>query len=306
MPGCQELSYYKQAMKGQYRLVKGKKPIPEILGDNSIDPVLKRKLMLIMEIREFAETELALPVEDNYFHYVDLKRAYVAWNVFACPPLSLKSKQWCFPVVGCMTYRGYFVEDTARAYADDLRKENLDVYVGGVPAYSTLGWFKDPVTNVILRRSDERLAELIFHELAHQIFYVPDDTGFNESFATAVAHEGTQRWLKRENRESAILKIKKDRQRHKAFVEMVLMHRDRLETVYRSESSDALKLKQKEKVIIELKEQYRVFKSEWNNYTGYDRWINQPINNAQLNTISTYYDHVPAFVNLLKINVDKN
>lgn len=299
LPGCQ-LSYYKQAMKGQYGLVKGKQPIPQLLMDSSIDPALKQKLTHVMEIREFAETELALPVEENYLHYVDLQRDYVVWNVFACPPLSLTSKKWCFPVVGCMTYRGYFVEEAAKTYAGSLREENLDVYVGGVPAYSTLGWFKDPLTNVILRRSNERLAELIFHELAHQILYVKDDTAFNESFATAVAHEGIRRWLKLQNRENAVVQVEQGRRRHKAFVTMVLAHRDQLGAVYRSDLSDDLKLKQKQKIIAELKDQYQVFKSEWNNYTGYDRWIDQPINNAQLNTISTYYDHVPAFINLLK------
>ncbi len=299
--GCSAASYYGQAIRGQCQLIFQKKSIPEILEDRSIAPDLAKKLNIVLDIRKFANTELKLPVKNNYLHYVDLKRSYVVWNVFACPPLSLTPKSWYYPIVGRMTYRGFFKEEMAKAYAEILIKEGLDVYVGGVPAYSTLGWFKDPITNVILRRSDERIAELIFHELAHQVLYLSDDTAFNESFATAVAHEGMRRWFDKQKKDAVFHRVKDARQRHQAFVALVLEYRNRLEDMYASSERDDQKLKIKKEIIFELKEQYyKVFKTKWDGYKGYDYWFNQPINNAQLSTISTYHDFVPAFLHLLK------
>ncbi len=303
LTGCSTFSYYTQAVEGQCQLMLQKKPIPDMLAKGELTPSLAQKLNLVLDIRKFAETELKLPVKDSYLHYVDLKRPYVVWNVFACPPLSLTPKSWYYPVVGRLTYRGFFMEDMAKAYAEKLSRKGLDVYVGGVPAYSTLGWFNDPVTNVMLQRKNERLAELIFHELAHQVLYLSGDTAFNESFATAVAEEGVKQWLEGHASESGnVNDITAGRKRHQAFVALVLEYRGRLEKLYASSVSDDIKLAKKKEIIQVLKKQYQILRNKWQGYSGYDDWFSLPINNAQLSTISTYHDFVPAFLKMLTEN----
>lgn len=303
LTGCSTLSYYTQAINGQCQLMFQKESIPDMLEKGGLDPLLAEKLKLVLDIRKFAETDLKLPAKGSYLYYVDLKRSYVVWNVFACPPLSLTPKSWYYPVVGRLTYRGFFKEDMATAYAEKLFGEGLDVYVGGVPAYSTLGWFDDPVTNVIIKRKEERLAELIFHELAHQVLYLSGDTAFNESFATAVAEEGVKRWFGRyASDDRSFNDIVEDRKRHQAFIALALEYRGKLEKLYASSVSDDIKLKKKKEIIEALKNAYQILKKQWQGYSGYDHWFSRPINNAQLSTVSTYHDFVPAFRKMLAEN----
>lgn len=299
--GCQTFSYYGQAIRGQYQMVSDRKPITELIAADSTEEKLKDKFELILELRKFAESNLALKTDGHYLNYVDLHRSNVVWNVYAAEELSLKPKTWWYPIVGKLTYRGYFNEADAEKTAAKLRKENYDVYIGGVDAYSTLGWFKDPVLNTFVNSSDRRLASLIFHELAHQRLFVAGDTEFNEAFATAVGEEGVRRWARAKNDPTLLDKLEKDRGRRKQFVELVLQTRNALKATYDSSQSIEQKRAQKAKILAGLRRNYEELKrTEWNGFDGYDEWFAGPLNNAQLNTISTYYNLVPAFTQLIE------
>jgi predicted aminopeptidase len=184
--GCQSLAYYTQAIGGHLKVLSRARPVPEWLADPSTPPELKQRLETARRIREFASTHLKLPENNSYAAYAELNRSYVVWNVFAAPEFSVEPKNECFPFIGCVSYRGFYSEGDARRHAAKLREAGYDVYVGGVPAYSTLGWSDDPLLSTFIGYSDAQLARLVFHELAHQLVYVRDDTTFNESFAVAV------------------------------------------------------------------------------------------------------------------------
>src|SRR6266403_163267 len=194
--GCQTLSFYGQAIKGQYQLLAHRQPIEKLIADSSTPAQLKNQLELVQKLRAFADKELKLPVDGHYTKYVDVHRPFVVWNVEAAPEFSLEPKSWWYPLVGSLEYRGYFSESGARDYAERLRKRGYDVYVGGATAYSTLGWFKDPILNTFVFESEGDLAETIFHELGHQRVFASGDTDFNEAFATTVGQEGARRWLR--------------------------------------------------------------------------------------------------------------
>src|SRR3954465_2418144 len=198
--GCETLSYYKQAIGGQLEILHAARPIDTWLADPGTPAALRERLQLAQRIRGFASTQLALPDNASYASYAELGRAYVVWNVFAAPRLSVEPKKECFPFTGCVSYRGFFSEEDARRHVEGLQAEGYDVYVGGVVAYSTLGWFNDPLLSTFIRYPEAQLARLVFHELAHQVVYAHDDTAFNESFAVAVEEEGVKRWLQAEGR----------------------------------------------------------------------------------------------------------
>ncbi len=197
LSGCSNLAYYSQAIAGHWQLLHQRRPVDEVLADPATPPVLRQRLETARRLRDFASTELALPDNGSYRSYADLQRPYVVMNVFAAPELSLQLREWCFLVVGCVYYRGYFDADTARQFAATLHARGDDVYLAGIPAYSTLSWFDDPLLNTFVNWPTARLAELMFHELAHQRLFVAGDTDFNEAFATAVGHLGTRHWLAR-------------------------------------------------------------------------------------------------------------
>lgn len=298
--GCQTFSYYGQAIRGQYQMVSDRQPIEKLIAADSTEEKLKDKFELILELRKFAESDLDLHTDGHYLNYVDLHRSNVVWNVYAAEELSLKPKTWWYPIVGKLTYRGYFNEAAAQKTAAKLRKDNYDVYVGGVDAYSTLGWFKDPVLNTFVNSSDRRLASLIFHELAHQRVFVAGDTEFNEAFATAVGEEGVRRWAKAKNDPSLLEKLEKDGARRKQFIELVLETRNKLKANYESSRTVEQKRAQKSEILSDLRSKYeRTKHNEWGGFAGYDEWFAGPLNNAQLNTVSTYYNLVPAFHQLI-------
>jgi predicted aminopeptidase len=298
--GCQSVSYYSQAIDGQLNIMMNRQPISELLDDPLTPENLKNRLSLVLEIREFAQNKLHLPAENHYLSYVDLNRPYVVWNVFAAPEFSLTPKTWCYPVVGCVAYRGYFSEEAAHRYANGLRKRNYDVYVGGAIAYSTLGWFDDPVLSTIMYLSETESVSLIFHELAHQILYIPDDTAFNESFATAVEQEGMRRWLiTKGDPETYNLFIVKY-QRHRQFVDLIMNYRRQLESLYQSNLQTPEKKGQKAVLFNQLKRDYETLKNEWNGASGYDSWFRQALNNAKLVSVLTYQDFVPAFRKMMQ------
>jgi predicted aminopeptidase len=299
--GCQGLSFYRQAIAGEYQILAHQTPIRDLLADPKTPPKLKAKFEQVMKIRRFAAEELKLPADGAYVKYADLHRPYVVWNVNVAPALSLEPKTWWFPVVGRASYRGYFDEAGARLYAARWGKQGWDVYVDGVEAYSTLGWFHDPLMSTFIFEPEADLAELIFHELGHQRLFINGDTDFNEAFATEVAAEGLRRWFAA----SSNLKAYEERQASLAheeqFVHLVMDTRQELEAVYGDGRwPDSEKLRRKEEIIERLRARYAAVKQTWGGETGYDEWFAEPINNAKLNTVSAYYDLVPAFQGLLR------
>lgn len=300
---CESLSFYSQAIRGQLSILGKRENIQKLIADPATDAALKQQLSSILEIREFAEIKLALPVEKNYASYVDLGRPFVVWNVFAAPEFSMTAQDWCYPVAGCVTYRGYFSEENALDYATSLRQKGLDVYVGGVAAYSTLGWFADPVLNTIINRDEHRLASLIFHELAHQRVYIPGDTIFNESFATAVELEGLKRWLEKTGdvAEADLLftQANLEQRYRREFVSLVQNVIPLLEEVYNSGLPKDVMRAEKTALINKLRQDYRQLRQGWQGYSAYDAWFEGDINNAKLKTVATYFNKVPAFEALL-------
>lgn len=304
LSGCQALSYYRQAIAGEYEILAHQQPIPGLITDPKTAPALKVKFEQVLEIRAFAEENLKLPTDDQYLKYVDLHRPYVVWNVNVAPALSLTPKTWWFPVVGRASYRGYFVESQARRYSEVFAKQGWDVYVDGIETYSTLGWFHDPILNTFINEPESYLAEVIFHELTHQRLFVAGDTDFNESLATAVSEEGVRRWCQTSNRQAAYERYQKNLAHEKDFAQLVMAARDRLKAVYKDpQLADAAKLERKNQIIAQLRADYSALKKQWGGKeSGYDHWFAQPINNAKLNTVSAYFDLVPCFQAMLRAN----
>jgi predicted aminopeptidase len=297
--GCSQLSYYVQAAHGQFSLLSEAKPIDDWLSDPAVGDKLKVKLKTVKEIRQFAARELSLPDNDTFRTYADLKRPYVLWNVVATPELDLEPMQWCFPVAGCVNYRGYYSREEAQAYAAELRAEHYDVQVGGVPAYSTLGFFKDPVLSTFIQYPEGELARLVFHELAHQVVYAAGDSRFNESFAVAVEEAGVERWMQKYGDEKMRKTYAEYEGRKQDFLALLQKCRQELEDIYASRLSDNDKRKRKAEVFQQLKDEYQTLKASWNGYSGYDRWFAEPLSNAHLSAIATYQDFVPGFRALL-------
>jgi predicted aminopeptidase len=296
---CQSVSYYGQAIDGHAEIMQNRKPISDLIEAPDTPATLRKKLIYIQTIREFAENQLHLPVDDHYQSYVELNRPYVVWNVFAAPEFSLAPKTWCFPVVGCVAYRGYFSEQDARRFGDSLKQEGYDVFIGGAIAYSTLGWFDDPVLSTFLNLSAPDAAALIFHELAHGILYVQNDTAFNESFATAVEQEGLRRWQSSKNDlkgyENWLLKS----QRRQRFISLVSKYRAKLAHVYQGSLSLTQKRDQKANLFNQMRSEFLDLKSDQRAMAVYDAWFSRPLNNAQLISVSTYHSWVPAFHKIL-------
>ncbi len=297
--GCAKLGYYTQAIGGQLEILSKRQPIETLLEDPKTDAQLRSQLAAVLAMRAFASNDLALPDNKSYRTYVDLKRQYAVWNVFAAPELSLTPLQWCFVVVGCINYRGYFSPAGADKFADKLRQQGYDVYVGGVTAYSTLGWFRDPVLNTMLRNSETDVAALIFHELAHQRVYLRDDTVFNESFAVTVEREGVKRWLARSGSQEQFQRYLVRKQRHEQFVDLVMRFRQRLIELYATTKPEAEKRRIKANLFTELRADYVRLKQSWNEYEGYDEWFARDLNNAHLVPLGLYHEYVPAFHALL-------
>ena len=283
--GCQSLAYYTQAIGGHLRVLAKARPVEDWLADPATPPELKVRLQTARRIREFASQELKLPDNKSYFAYADLERPFVVWNVFAAPELSVEPKAECFPFTGCVSYRGFYSEDEARKHAARLREAGYDVYVGGVPAYSTLGWFDDPLLSTFIRYPDAQLARLIFHELAHQLVYKKGDTTFNESFAVTVEEEGVRRWLEHEKRTGELEAFQAAQARKREAAQRVAQARERLAALYRMDLSDEQKLEHKRLEWQRLRERYPALPEE--------------PNNAFLASVALYTELVPSFERLL-------
>ncbi|MBT4521019.1 MAG: aminopeptidase [Halieaceae bacterium] len=299
LAGCDSLGYYSQAAAGQLSLLSGRQPIAEILEQPDTLPELKTQLALVQQLREFAKRELLLPVGGQYSHYVALDRDFVVWNVFAAEPLSFQPRTWCYPIAGCVGYRGYFSEEKARNTAAMMDAQGLDTYVGGVAAYSTLGWLDDPVLSSFIYREEARLADLIFHELAHRMLYIPGDTLFNESFATAVASEGVRRWMLQRGEADYFTRYKRRGQQRRDFIGLLGQYREKLAVVYNSAASEADKYRRKGQLIDRMREDYQAMQQRSGGTLPYTNWITAPINNAKLNSVAFYHDLVPGLEAIL-------
>ena len=300
LSSCSSLSYYTQAAQGQLELLTDSRPIDDWLADPATNSKLRHRLEAARQIRRYAIHELKLPDNGSYTNFTNIKRPYVLWNVVATPELSLKPMQWCFPVAGCVNYRGYYSKHEAQAYANQLRKQGHDVEVGGVSAYSTLGWFSDPLVSTFINYPDAELARLIFHELAHQVVYVPGDSKFNESFASAVEQAGVEGWLERFGNPAMSEAFERYSARKKDFMALLVRYRGELEKNYASDRSVDEKRATKARLFLALKDDYQVLKANWGGYAGYDRFFAEPLSNAHLASIATYNDFVPAFRALLR------
>jgi predicted aminopeptidase len=273
--------------------------IAEAISSPDTPPALRSRLTRVVEIREFASAELALPDNGSYRAYADLGRPYVVWNVFAAPEFSVEPLQSCFIFAGCVTYRGFYDEAEARRHAEDLRRQGYDVHVGGVPAYSTLGWFDDPVLSSFVNYPEPEVARMIFHELAHQVTYVKDDSTFNESFAVAVEQEGVRRWLERHGTEQQIDAWRSLRERREQFVALLKRYQSRLRSFYAEQLPLDARRAGKKALFDEMQSDYQALKTSWGGFAGYDRFFARGPNNALLASVSTYTERVPAFTAML-------
>lgn len=298
LSSCANLGYYLHCATGHLGVMLKCEPIPELLDDPEIPPALKGQLQMVLSVRDFATSELGLPDNGSYRSYGDLGRPYVIWNIVAAPEFSLEPVQWCFPVAGCVSYRGYYKREQAEKFAEGLRREGKEVYLYGVPAYSTLNWFDDPVLNTFLGRSEPHLAGMIFHELAHQQLYVKGDSPFNEAFATTVEIEGVRRWLEHTGNPDGMTDYQEYFLRNEAVRRILGEVRSELAALYAGSQSEAVMRREKETIIAKGRERYKELKKSWGGYKGYDDLMTN-LNNARLSSMSTYHDLVPAFQRLL-------
>ena len=301
--GCSTLGYYAQAVNGHLDLLQRARPAAEVMAAADTTPALRERLALSQRMRGFAVTELKLPDNNSYRRYSDLGRSAAVWNVVATPELELALKTWCFPVLGCVGYRGYYSRQAADALAAELQQQGYETRVYGVPAYSTLGYSNwaggDPLLNTFINWPDAELAKLIFHELAHQVAYADDDTTFNESFATAVERIGGRRWLELQPQgEEALRQLAQHEHRQQDFRELTQRYRSQLQALYGSGSSDEDKRRRKAELMSRLRAEYAVLKAErWAGYAGYDSWF-ASANNAFFAVLAAYNDLVPEFERL--------
>jgi predicted aminopeptidase len=293
LSGC----YYVQAARGQLEVMQRSEPIAELVGAPGTPSDLAQRLRLIERAREFSITDLGLPDNDSYRNYADLERDFVVWNVFAAPEFSTRPKEWCFPVAGCVGYRGYFSEEAARRKADRLRGAGLDVAVGGVPAYSTLGRFDDPVLSTMLSRHDTDLVAMLFHELAHQQLYVKGDTAFNESFATMVEEAGIERWLQAHGSDGDFAAYRQRRLFREQVIGLVESARAELNVLYRSRVAPGEMRKRKANRLAELAADLRATFEEAGHRVP--DWVEDDLNNARLASMALYHGRVPEFRALL-------
>ncbi|MGU9956491.1 MAG: aminopeptidase [Arenicellales bacterium WSBS_2016_MAG_OTU3] len=299
LSACSTVSYYAQSISGQMEIIRKREPIDELINAQATKPSLKEKLKLVRDIRRFASEQLGLPDNKSYKTYTDIKRLHVVWNVFAAPELSISPVSWCFPIAGCVSYRGYFKHEDAISYEQKLKEENYDTFVGGVPAYSTLGWFDDPLLSTVIDYPEADLAGLIFHELAHQVLYVKDDTEFNESFATAVELEGVKRWFQSKNQPEVYAQYLQYLAREQQVTDLILEVQYRLSEIYNLDQFEDRKRRIKRKLLMDLKQDYATLTSQWPSPKPYAGWFSLELNNAMLVVVAAYNRWVPAFQLLL-------
>jgi predicted aminopeptidase len=295
LQGC----YVTQAARGQMKVLNAREPISDVLQDPAAPADLKQRLETVRTAREFASRELGLPNNKSYTSYADLGREYVVWNVVATPEFSVEPREWCFPIVGCVAYRGYFNERKAAEFAAKLRAQGLEAIVDGVPAYSTLGKFNDPILSTMLSYGDDELASIIFHELSHQVVYIPDDTSFNEAFAVTVEEEGLARWLKARGREADLTRHLQRRQREAQAMRLISQYRGQLDTLYGSGLAPADMRRRKAEVFAAMVDELEALDAHFGMKSRLAAELAVAPNNARLASLATYYECVPGFQRVL-------
>jgi predicted aminopeptidase len=300
--GCTAISYYAQSLEGHVEIMAARRNVGRLIADPSTPKALRAQLTSARAIRQFATDELGLPDNNSYRSYADIHRDAVTWAVYAAPEFSLTPNVWCFPVFGCVPYRGYFAKQAAIDMALELKRQGLDVYVTGITAYSTLGWSSDPLLSTMLGNDDTYLASLVFHELAHQRFYVNDDTAFNEAFAVAVETSGVRKWLRASGDMAGLRRYESGRTRSAELLVLVRQTSDELGAIYGTPDTAAHKRAAKAAAIDRLRMRYRKLRNgRWGGYGRYDGWFDSPINNAKLAANYVYTDEVPAFLRLFDL-----
>jgi predicted aminopeptidase len=299
LPSCQTCRFYGQAISGQLEILRESRPNPQVCKDSATSPALRRQLAAVERIRRFASDHLSLPGSASYGKYADLKRKHVVWVLYAAPEFSLHAKTWHYPAIGEMDYRGYFREQDSVALSSQLKREGYDVFIGGVDAYSTLGWFHDPVLNTFVNYPDIDLAETIFHELTHRKVFHSGDTVFNESLANTVAEEGVKRWLQHEGRTADLRKYAERLVRRREFYREIDRSRWNLEALYASGQSAPTMRQKKVAILANLRDQFRELRRRWGGH-GLESWLKEDINNGHIVSLKIYAEQMPAFEKLLK------
>lgn len=299
LSGCGTL-YLAQAARGQLQVMRERQPIDRVLADERTPATLRARLEEVRAARDFASRELALPDNASYRSYADIGRPFVVWNVVAAPEFSIQPRKWCFPIAGCVAYRGYFIEEQAKSFAARLRARGFDVTVGGVPAYSTLGRTADPVLNTMMGYGDTEIAAIIFHELSHQLVYVAGDSAFNEAFATTVEQAGLRKWLEARGRPSELQRYATLKRYQDEYVDLFSRYRSRLARLYASRIAPAAMREKKQEIFAELTAEIRLVEAQQGTPSPYSVWLKDGLNNAQLASVATYYDCVPGFERLLQ------
>ena len=302
LSGCASVAYVGQAAHGEWQLLHARRPIARVIANPATTPALRARLQLVQDARQFAVTDLKLPDNRSYRSYTDLHRPFVVWTVVAAPEFSVRPLRWCFPISGCVSYRGYFKERRARAFAAKLSARGDDVQVDGVTAFSTLGHFADPVLSSMLRYGDLDLAGTIFHELAHQLIYVPGDSEFDESFAVTVQEEGLSRWLAARGRSAELAGYLREQQLDDQIDALFAAGRAQLSRLYADPMPASLERARKRAILTQVGERIRMLESQEHLDSGYDDWIKRGLNNASLASVGTYSDCVPGFEQLLRDN----
>jgi predicted aminopeptidase len=293
LSGC-AVPFYWQAIGGQLELLRKRTPIEKLVDDPAVDSALRAKLSSVAAIRRFAVDELHLPDNKSYTTYVALDRSYVVWNVVAAKEFSADPERWCFPFAGCVAYRGFFARDKAERFQAELAADGLDTYSGGSSAYSTLGYFADPVLSTMINGGEQYVASLLFHELAHQKLYIKGDSEFSEAYATTIEEYGTERWLMAHGTPADIDRYRQRRQRGVDFGQLIAAQQARLREIYARGDPPEAKRSAKRVAFETLQSDYAALKSRWGGNAEYDAWFAQPLNNATLAAVATYTRWVPV------------
>jgi predicted aminopeptidase len=300
LSGCATVDYYAQTVSGHFDLMGRSRSIAELVADPATDEKLKQRLELVTAIRDYASSHLFLPDNDSYRSYADLQRDAVVWSLVATEEFSIQPQQWCYPIIGCASYRGYFSSADAEKQGAELKEQGKDVAVAAIPAYSTLGWFDDPLPSTVIHWPEARLAGLIFHELAHQQLYVADDSAFNEAFAMTVERVGVERWFRQQGDVEGEQAWRRMERTEREFIALILDSRQRLQQLYARSLPEAEMRAGKMAEFDRLQAEYSRRRAAWGNNPGLDRWFNRELNNAHLALIATYEQWVPALQELLE------
>lgn len=294
--GCATFGYYAQAVGGQLELTRSSRPVDALLADPQTPPELRERLLLAGEVAGFSRSELGMDGGGSFRTYAALDRPYVVWNLFAASPLSLDGRRWCYPVVGCVPYRGFFKRRSAERAAARLAADGFETYLAGVPAYSTLGWFNDPLLSTFIDWPEARFVELLIHEIAHRRIWARNDAVFNESFAEYAGETGTRLWFAADGQDAEYAAYKADRKAWRRMKQLLLRARDRLAEVYRGDSDDSLRFREKARVLAALRRCYREHRPMIGG-GSFDGLVDG-VNNAYLVALGAYADWRPAFAAL--------